>query len=414
MSNIVVRYPVSAPLAEVVSPVSRRGVETGRRARVAARIGGVTPRFLRTGLPRHLDTSPPEEELVELQMVETRMPGVIAGNPEALALLLDLARVLGSTLDGGRLATRAAELLGARLGCDVAALLVPDPQTRLLRVAGSFGSADPETLSAAILNDGDGGMGDVLCGDHPIHVPDVALEPRFAHMREALRAPGAAVLSPIRVGDCPMGVLVLVRSHPAGFSDELRALVAAAVEQLGPALRNARVHQRARALASFDSLTGLTNRHRILQSLDQEWKRHTRLGSPLSVIMVDIDHFKTFNDQCGHLYGDRVLQRVAHTLRDTIRGVDVVGRYGGDEFVVVLPDTTLEQARTVAEKLRRAVEERCGARRRARPGAGSVTITLGIAQATPDMRSVKELLGEADRRLLESKVRGRNRVGVKG
>ena len=175
-------------------------------------------------------------------------------------------------------------------------------------------------------------------------------------------------------------------------------------------IRGAYDLERARRLANTDGLTGLYN-HRFLQErLAQEVERADRYGRPLSLAMADLDHFKRFNDAYGHPQGDEVLIAVARTLRRVSRSSDVVARYGGEEFTLLLPETTLADARVLAERARQCVEAlrfQVGSAATGRP----VTLSLGLAPFAPGSDR-ESLIREADAALYRAKRRGRNRVCV--
>ncbi|GIX22558.1 MAG: hypothetical protein KatS3mg121_1341 [Gammaproteobacteria bacterium] len=161
-------------------------------------------------------------------------------------------------------------------------------------------------------------------------------------------------------------------------------------------------------LAGRDALTQVMNRLAFDERLKEELSRARREGTPLSLLMVDVDHFKRFNDEHGHAEGDRALQAVARTLVSGSREHDVVARYGGEEFVVLLPATDAVGARVAAERLRRAVEEIDGLARR-------VTISVGCATLLADAESRRRgdpsaLLAAADQALYAAKNAGRNCV----
>ena len=165
-------------------------------------------------------------------------------------------------------------------------------------------------------------------------------------------------------------------------------------------------------ISTQDGLTGVANRRFFDESFVLEWRRAARSRCPVSLLLIDIDFFKAFNDACGHQAGDDCLRRVAHTLRDALhRAGDLVARYGGEEFVVLLADTDEEHARTLAETLRERVEAldiaHC-----ASPAAKKVTISVGVASATPerDASNAEALLRRADEALYAAKRAGRNRV----
>ena len=158
-----------------------------------------------------------------------------------------------------------------------------------------------------------------------------------------------------------------------------------------------------RALATTDGLTGLRNHRDFHQQLDQEVRRAARENSPLSLIMLDVDYFKGYNDRFGHPAGDEVLKTVAALLGGQARTVDIVARYGGEEFALLMPATDAVGAGSAAERLRRAVEAHSWEAR-------AVTISLGVATRTPGPAPAPRLLDEADRALYHSKAAGRNCV----
>ncbi|MBB1074248.1 GGDEF domain-containing protein [Rhodoferax sp. 4810] len=164
-----------------------------------------------------------------------------------------------------------------------------------------------------------------------------------------------------------------------------------------------------RQLAMHDELTGLLNRRALMESLRQHTSQCQRSGQPLSLLMVDVDFFKRVNDIHGHLVGDQVLKKLAHTLQARARAQDVVGRFGGEEFLVLLPDTTRDGARILAESIREAV-----ASDHFESEAGqtiAVTVSIGLSQQYPTLaQSCDDLIEEADRALYRAKQSGRNQV----
>ena len=164
---------------------------------------------------------------------------------------------------------------------------------------------------------------------------------------------------------------------------------------------------RLRALAAEDPLTGVLNRRRFLELADLEWARAKRHGRPQSLLLIDIDGFKSVNDRHGHLTGDETLRRMAETSRACLRRTDLFGRYGGDEFVVLLPETEEPGAVLMAERIRRALEAV-----EVKGGAGPVrvTVSIGIAARRSATEALDALIAQADTALYAAKENGRNRV----
>jgi len=168
--------------------------------------------------------------------------------------------------------------------------------------------------------------------------------------------------------------------------------------------------EKLRLLSNVDGLTEVANRRHFDTELERVWRRTQREGGAVALVMIDIDHFKSYNDEYGHLAGDECLRRVADVLRKTVkRPFDLVARYGGEEFVVLLPDTPAAGAEMLAEKMRASVEALDIPH--SRSNAGRVTISAGVAVSAQisDLESAS-LVAMADRRLYEAKNAGRNRV----
>jgi diguanylate cyclase (GGDEF)-like protein len=186
-------------------------------------------------------------------------------------------------------------------------------------------------------------------------------------------------------------------------SDELAIRLEIAERILAVHDQLARQNARLAELAATDELTGVKNRRRFREDLDLFVSQADRLGLPLSLILLDIDHFKQYNDTFGHPAGDRVLQQVGRMLRSTVRGHDVVARYGGEEFVVLLPATGSREAVEVAERLRATIAGHGWPHR-------AVTASFGVATSGPDAPDAVALVDQADRALYSSKEVGRNRT----
>lgn len=164
-------------------------------------------------------------------------------------------------------------------------------------------------------------------------------------------------------------------------------------------------------LANLDSLTGVANRRNFMEILNKEWKRGCRNKLPLSLVMIDVDFFKSYNDYYGHQTGDECLKKIASLLNEALsRAGDVLARYGGEEFIIILPGTDINGTTAVAEKLRKKIESAAIPHEPSTINA-YVTISLGIAAMVPTARTTKEsLIGAADAALYKAKRNGRNRV----
>ncbi|MGO8672543.1 MAG: sensor domain-containing diguanylate cyclase [Capsulimonadaceae bacterium] len=165
----------------------------------------------------------------------------------------------------------------------------------------------------------------------------------------------------------------------------------------------AEANVRLKSLATTDGLTGINNHRAFQEQMEKEWHSAARYRRPLSVVLLDIDHFKEFNDTFGHLAGDEVLRRVGSVLRESARQGDCIARYGGEEFVVILPQTDLPGAESIAERFRANIEASSWEMRQ-------ITASLGVATALPPLLNAQTLVLEADRALYRAKAGGRNCV----
>ena len=169
--------------------------------------------------------------------------------------------------------------------------------------------------------------------------------------------------------------------------------------------------ERIRRQAITDGLTGLANRTAFDEQIGRITREAKRNSEVFSIIMIDIDHFKAFNDDYGHQIGDQVLRLVAMSLINGVKGQDMAARYGGEEFVLILPDTNENAAAAVAENLRKAIEKKEVLNRATGDSLGQITVSLGVAQYYGDTNA-DELISRADKALYASKNKGRNQVTV--
>ena len=170
--------------------------------------------------------------------------------------------------------------------------------------------------------------------------------------------------------------------------------------------------ERMKQLSITDDLTETHNYRYFMESLDLELRRAKRYEYPISLMMLDIDHFKIYNDTYGHMTGDRVLKRVANVIKETVRHTDILARYGGEEFVGILIKTNLDEAYQVAERVRKAVEDSTIEHEETQP-QGRLTVSVGISTLNSKISSLKALIKTADEALYEAKRTGRNRVAIK-
>jgi diguanylate cyclase (GGDEF)-like protein len=215
--------------------------------------------------------------------------------------------------------------------------------------------------------------------------------------------PGAVSCEPLLVSGEVIGSILVNHPDPPADGAELR--IRESVTQAAPVLANLRNLAIAEIRAATDALTGLPNNRAVQDTIKRMVAQASRSVAPLSAALLDLDHFKRINDAYGHSRGDEVLAAVATVLRSSLRESDFVGRYGGEEFLLLLPDTGRDQAVVVAEKVREAVAS-LGLSEIAQP----VTASLGVAAVPDDAGDADTLIRAADRALYAAKANGRNRV----
>jgi two-component system cell cycle response regulator len=259
-----------------------------------------------------------------------------------------------------------------------------------------------------------GALAHAIRDGHPAVVDELGADLEF------LRGLGVSgiVAAPVDILEKTHGMITVdnvFSGRPAGAEDA--AMLGLLATEIGLAISNLLLQKQAqklRALAERDELTGVNNRRNLMALFQRELDRSRRYGSILSVSMVDIDYFKSFNDTYGHQAGDEILRNIAQVLVSASREIDIIGRYGGEEFIALLPETAIEQAEVYAERLRARVELR-GQDLRARfPKTKPLTISVGVTQAVPQSGDdVERIIGRVDEALYEAKEAGRNRIIVK-
>ncbi|MCZ7575074.1 MAG: diguanylate cyclase [Ardenticatenaceae bacterium] len=237
-------------------------------------------------------------------------------------------------------------------------------------------------------------------------IRDTAQEPQWVTF-EVTNWVKACILIPICLQDRVLGLLRLDSDTPGTFSERDAERLRPFANAAAIALENARLFREVQRLANIDELTGTYNRRFFFELAERELGRACRFGHPLSAVMLDIDHFKRVNDHHGHTVGDQVLREVARRCHENIREVDILGRYGGEEFIIILPETDAVGASATAERLRRIAHTAIITDR------GPVTVTLSLGVATLNQNdSLHAMLKRADQALYGAKQAGRNRVCV--
>jgi diguanylate cyclase (GGDEF)-like protein len=218
------------------------------------------------------------------------------------------------------------------------------------------------------------------------------------------------------------GMISAQSYQPNAYTKDDQYLLELLASHAAIAFENSRLFTTIQQLADTDPLTGALSRRKFLELTEREFNRMKRYNKPLSILMLDVDEFKKFNDWFGHQVGDRVLQLVANQCRSSLRDVDIFGRLGGEEFAATLPDTGMQQAKQVAERLCKLVEqakfEEAENLYETITGVAfdddalKVTVSIGVATCDESCRNMEVLLDHADRAMYSVKYGGRNRIGL--
>ncbi|MEP7378315.1 MAG: diguanylate cyclase [Chloroflexota bacterium] len=317
--------------------------------------------------------------------------------------LLRVTESILGTLDTQTLLHEIAERLRSLVQVDNISVDLHDVEARVLRPIFASGRHASNYLQA-VLPDDQGVGGYVLHTGEAQLVQDQLVDRRVHHFDAARPQAGAMIVAPLRETDRIRGTLTIERlGAEARFGDDEFELVKLFAAHVSIALRNAEAHRAVEIRAETDRLTGLFNHGALTEQLARLVERQARFG----MLMVDLDRFKEYNDRYGHQAGNVMLQHVADRLRSSCRDSDLVFRFGGDEFAVLLPDTGLAGARTVAAKVHDAISQTEGLK----AGVG-VTCSVGVAAYPRDAKDAAALILAADRACYAAKRSGRDRIAT--
>jgi diguanylate cyclase (GGDEF)-like protein len=320
------------------------------------------------------------------------------------AVLFEIGKLVGSDLDPGILLSRIAELMCQIVNAKACSVMLLDATRKRLLAKAAYGlrTERMHTLSFAV---GEGVAGWVVEKGEAALINDVTKDARFVAL-PANQTPIASMLCvPLLSRGERVGVVTATAEHADAFDQDDLELVKFIATTIALDIENVRLHR----VAVTDPLTGTYNREFLQQRLPAEIEQAVDRDQPLSIALVDVDHFKHVNDQYGHGVGDVVLAEVARRLRSAIRGGDVLVRYGGEEFIAVLPKADAGRAWEVGERMRQRVCERAFD-----VGDGLaliLRISVGVAQWRMGEK-MNDLIERADVALYGAKQRGRNRVEV--
>ena len=324
---------------------------------------------------------------------------------EAVASPLESEKLFDAILE------KSTELLEAEQG----SLLLVDPDTQELSIKAIKG-LNKKIVELIKIRPGEGISGKVFAEGKPMIIRDIEVDERISRGGHPRYKTKSFISLPLKLDRGAIGVLNIadkISGEP--FTETDRQLLNAIATYAMVAIERSEFYRRSEELKKIsitDSLTGLLNRRYFQERLAEEMERSKRHKLPLSLIIMDIDDFKHFNDRYGHLAGDEALKTTARSLRNSIRAIDVAARYGGEEFTVILPQTTKQDAMVIAERFCREIENANFHPETFQQAPTKLTVSLGLASYPDDATQLHDLIKLADTALYAAKAKGKNRVVV--
>ncbi len=330
-----------------------------------------------------------------------------------LELLYEVAAEVNSTLNLDEILARAVASITTRLGGQVGYLFLVEPGSDRLRA----GAVSGINVSLSDLNEsmdarmGQGLLGWVIAHRQAAVVGDVTQDKRWLYVDELDRSIRSVMSAPLLRGEEVLGAVSIMHPTPGFFGEDQGRLLTAIAQQVSVAIANARLHEAIREQSLLDSLTQVYNHGELIKRLHAAVAEATANHTPVSYIMLDIDHFKAYNDRYGHVTGDLVLNAIVQAIRANIKKVDAVGRWGGEEFGIVLPNTDVTRARVVTERIRHTLAtmplmDKTG------QAAIKPTVSQGIAVFPANADCADGLIDLADVALYQAKAKGRDQIVI--
>ena len=317
--------------------------------------------------------------------------------------LRDVTRSINSTLELDEVLQRVLQAVPRFVDFKYAVMLINADDAYVVKTTAGYPREILPEGTVIDPND-DGLLSEILQTKNTVYVSNWEINQPIPLKKEDERCVAGI---PILYNEGVQGVLIVSVESMETDTVWLNTLA----EQAGTAIENARLFDKIQLLATTDGLTGMNNRRHFFDLVQKEFKRFLRYAHPVTVFMCDIDKFKNVNDTYGHAAGDQVLIQVAKIIKENMRETDIVGRYGGEEFVAMLPHTSLEEAAGVAEKVRAEVEMSEVPIETHKPL--KVTISMGVVAFLGDIKDVSMVFDRADKALYDAKMSGRNRVVVR-
>ncbi|HEC97825.1 MAG TPA: GGDEF domain-containing protein [Nitrospirae bacterium] len=319
-----------------------------------------------------------------------------------LNILNELSAHLHTTMDREVVLESIVDGVKDLLRAEKSAIIIIDEHERITDFYSSLGpTGDCKTEVRGIIKK-------VFKELTPLRTENIKEVPDFQGFPDKHPDIKSLLIVPIMLRRKAIGVLAVSdKKGSCSFSSEDEDLLLTLAFHSAFAIEKVNLHEGIVKMASTDGLTGLNNHRAFQERLDEEIERARRFGNKISLLMMDIDHFKGFNDTYGHVCGDEALKRIACTLTENIRTVDFAARYGGEEFAIILPEIPLEGAMVVAERIREAVEKQTLS---LNGKEAKITLSIGVASFPDHALNRKDLIDRADKALYLAKGSGRNKV----
>ena len=330
---------------------------------------------------------------------------------QEVGIFHDVAKALTSSLDLDSILQTIMEKMAEYFKPDNWSLLMVDEDREELYFAIVVGKA-AEALKNVRLKVGEGIAGWVAKHGERVVVPDVYTDPRFAKRIDEMTKweTRSIICVPLRSKLRVLGVIQLVNVEMKQFSEQEVFFLQSLCDYAAIAIENARWVERIQELTITDDCTGLYNARHLYKTLDTEVYRSARFGYEFSVLFIDLDHFKAVNDTHGHLIGSKLLAEIGYLIKAQLRLIDFAYRYGGDEFVVLLPQTTKDSALVVARRLRDALRASSFCREE---GLNlNVRASIGLATYPHDARTAHDIIRQADEMMYLVKNTSRDNIGI--
>ncbi|MCX7995938.1 MAG: diguanylate cyclase, partial [candidate division WOR-3 bacterium] len=323
-----------------------------------------------------------------------------------LAASFTIAQSLVSTLELDDVLKKILDVICKNFGYENCAILLVDKDTNELYIRASSGYPEYVAKNTRLSIDKKEGItGYVAATGKPYYVPDVSKCPFYVMGKKTIKSEAAI---PLIVRGNVIGVLDIESEKLDAFKENDIKMLSVFASQAAVAIENARLYNETKEMSLTDSLTRIANRRHFDLILENEIKRGRGYARYVSLAMIDLDHFKDFNDKYGHLAGDQLLISIASKLKSTVRDTDLVARYGGEEFAIIFPETPNNAALKVCERVRQAIENNYITLKKF--GKVGTTISVGVATYPQSAQNAQELIKKADLALYRAKKLGRNRV----